>query len=194
MSESLEWKDKPVKYLRDRVVDQLKYNLVNDHLEIDEFEQLVKMALTTPSKSELFSLVTDLPAQVETGTKHQENELAAYKDKDSIINILSESKRKGVWFPPKQFRVLNILGETEIDFREVQPGPDLIYISLSCVLGAVKIIVPPGVNVVSNLKSILGAINDRSRGSLNPDLPTIVIGGKVILGEVTIKEKAVAER
>lgn len=193
MSASLEWKDKPVKYLRDKVVDQLKYNLANNHLEIDEFEQLVKIALSTQSKSELLSLTTDLPAKDQTEIKTQEQELEAYKDKESMISILSETKRKGMWIPPKQLRVLTVLGDSEIDFREVQLGPDLTYISLGCWLGSSKIIVPPGVNVVSNVKNILGSINNGSQGRMNPDSSTIVIDGKVILGEVTItvKEKAI---
>ncbi len=190
---SLEWKDKPVKYLRDKVVDQLKYNFGNNHLEIDEFEQLVKIALSTQSKSELLSLTTDLPAKDKTEIKTQEQELEAYKDTESIISILSETKRKGMWIPPKQLRVLTVLGDSEIDFREVQLGPNLTYISLGCCLGASKIIVPPGVNVVSNVKNILGSINNGSQGRMNPDSSTIVIDGKVILGEVTItvKEKAI---
>ncbi|MBT4269629.1 MAG: hypothetical protein HOD85_35935 [Deltaproteobacteria bacterium] len=189
---SQEWKDKPVKYLRDKVVDQLKYNLAHDHLEIDEFERLVRMALSTQSKTELLSLVTDLPPKDKTAIKNQELKLVDYENKESMINILSASKRKGMWVAPKQLRVLTVLGETEIDFREVRLGPDLSYISLDCWLGAVKIIIPPGVNVVSNVKNILGAMDSRSQGSMNPDSPTIVIEGKVVLGEVTIhkREKA----
>ncbi len=189
MSVSLEWRDKPVKYLRDKVVDQLKYNLVNDHLETDEFEQLVRLALSTQSKSELLSLVTDLPAKTEMAQKTQEHELEASRDKESMISILSASKRKGIWIPPQQLRVLTILGETEIDFRDVQLGPDLTYISLGCWLGAVKIIVPPEINVVSNVKNILGSIDNRSHARMNPNSPTIVIEGKVMLGEVTVTVK-----
>ena len=36
MSASREWKDKPVKYRRDKVVDQLKYNLANNHSDYCE--------------------------------------------------------------------------------------------------------------------------------------------------------------
>jgi uncharacterized protein YjbI with pentapeptide repeats/class 3 adenylate cyclase len=192
-SSSQEWKDEPVKYLRDKVVDQLKYNLAHDHLEIDEFERLVRMALSTQSKAELLSLVTDLPPKDKTGIKNQGLKLVDYENKESMINILSASKRKGMWVAPKQLRVLTVLGETEIDFREVRLGPDLSYISLDCWLGAVKIIVPPGINVVSNVKNILGAMDSRSQGSMNPDSPTIVIEGKVVLGEVTIQKREMAK-
>lgn len=74
MSSELEWRDRPVKYLRDKVVNQLKYNLSKDHLEIDEFEQLVKIALSTQSKKELFSLLNDLPKENESGITDQNRE------------------------------------------------------------------------------------------------------------------------
>ncbi len=188
---SPEWKDRPVKYLRDKVVDQLKLNLAKNHLEIDEFEQLVNIALSTQSKSELLSLTNDLPTKDETEIKNQELELEAYRDKDSLISILSNLKRKGNWVSPKQLRVVTVLGAAEIDFREVSFDSDFTYISLDCWFGEVNIIVPPGVNVVSNVKNIVADIDNRSQRSINPDSPTIVIEGKVIFGEFTIKQKTI---
>ncbi len=194
MSISLEWKDKPVKYLRDKVVDQLKFNLEKNHLEIDEFEQLVKIALSTQSKSELLSLTNDLPTKDETEIKNQELELEVYRDKDSLISILSDLKRKGNWVSPKQLRVVTVLGAAEIDFREVSFDSDFTYISLDCWFGEVNIIVPPGVNVVSNVKNIVADIDNRSQRRINPDSPTIVIEGKVIFGEFTIKQKTIKKK
>ena len=189
MSLSLEWKDRPVKYLRDKIVDQLKYNLVHDHLEIEEFEQLVQLALRTPSKSELLSLIADLPKKEDFEIENQEQELAPYRKQESIVGILSQSKRKGMWIPSKQLKVVSILGETELDFRDVKLAPGLTYISLECWLGASTIIIPAGVNVVSNVKNILGSVDGGSQGRMNPDSPTIVLEGKVILGELNIKVK-----
>lgn len=183
---TLEWKDKPVKYLRDNVVDRLKCHLANNHLEIDEFEQRVTVALCTQSKSELLSLTADLPAQDKTDITNQELELAAYRDTTSIINILSAAKGTETWVPPKQLRVLTVLSTTEVDFRGVQLESDVTYISLGCWLGASTIIVPPEVNVVSRIKNMLGSVDSGSQGRMNPDSPTLVIEGKAILGEVRI--------
>ena len=187
MSSSLGWEDKPVKYLRDRVVDQLKYNYSQNHLELDEFEQLVRTALSTQSKSELMSLIADLPTKEIAVVKSHEGKLMAPEDHESMTNILSASKKRGIWIPPKQLKVLTVLGEAEIDFREAQLGSGLTYISLVCWLGSVKIIVPPEVNVVSNIKNILGDVDSCSQGRMAPDASTIVIEGKVVLGEVKIK-------
>ncbi len=186
MSSSLEWKDRPVKYLRDKVVDQLKYNLANDHLEIDEFEQLVRIALSTPSKSELLSLTTDLPTIDSIDPKVQAQELIAYDNKESVTCILSESRDKKLGKLPKQLKVLTVMGDSEVDLRDVELDADLTYITLACWLGNSKIIVPPDVNVVLNVKNVLSSLKNESPRRMNPDSPTIVIDGKVILGEVTI--------
>ena len=186
MSSSLEWRDKPVKYLRDKVVDQLKYSFAHDHLETDEFDQLVRLALNTQSKTELLSLVSDLPVKTADDLVTQERDLAILEESESITNILSESKRIGIWTPPKYLKVLNVLGDSQIDFRDVQLERELFYISLTCCLGNVKLIIPPDVNVVVKLKGILSSIDGNSHRRLDPESPTIVIEGKVILGDVKI--------
>lgn len=194
MSTSLEWKDKPVKYLRDQVVDQLKYNLTHNHLEIDEFDQMVRIALNTQSKTELLSLTTDLPAKTESDLENINQELARINEFESFTNILSSSKRKGIWTVPKLLKVLNVLGDTLLDFRDVQLKPEIKYLSLNCILGNVKIIIPPDVNVVSNIKNVLGAVKGESYAPMNPNSPTIVIEGKVVLGDVTIEVKKPSNR
>ena len=71
---------------------------------------------------------------------------------------------------------------------------NLTYISLVCWFGEVNIIVPPGINVISNVKNIVADIDNRSQRRINPDSPTIVIEGEVIFGELTIKEKAIKKK
>ncbi len=117
MSTTLEWKDKPVKYLRDQVVDQLKYSLANDHLEIEELEQLVRLALSTPNKAELLSLTVDLPVKESVALQSPERELVAYQEQESITDFISGSKRSGVWVPPKQLNILSVMSDTRIDFE-----------------------------------------------------------------------------
>ncbi len=194
MSSSLEWRDQPVKYLRDKVVDQLKYNLSQDHLEMSEFEQLVKIAVSTKSKSELLSLVNDLPQKSEVRKISPQKELVSDIDKGTMISVFSESVRKGKWEPPKQLKVITVFGGAKIDFREAHLGPEIKYISIGCCFGGVDIIVPPGVNVVSNAMSVFGGIDNRSSGEIGPDSPTIIIDGLVVFGGVTIKVKSIGKK
>jgi hypothetical protein len=56
-------------------------------------------------------------------------------------------------------------------------------------MGEVKIIVPPGVNVLCQIKSIMGGVNNKSRGKMDSASPTIVVQGRVVMGEAKITVK-----
>lgn len=189
MNSLVEWKDRPVKYLRDKVISQLKYNLGKDHLEIEEFDQMMRVALSTQSKSELFSLVADLPKDDSPETQESDYKPDVYRNRDMLVSVMSEQKRIGNWFSSKQLRVITVMGASEIDFRDVRFKSDLLYISLDCWFGEVRVIVPPGVNVISNVLTIAAAAGNKNRTRLDPNAPTIVIEGKVLFGELSIKEK-----
>lgn len=181
-----DWNDKPVKYLRDKVIDQLKYNYAQNNLEAEEFERLVSIALSTQSKSELVSLVADLPKSNGSESKLQAKGLMPTKDKGSIICVFSGINRKGVWIPPKQLKIITVFGGAEIDFRQAQFG-EITYVTIGCCFGGVEIIVPPGFNVVSNATAIFGGIDNPSDTPTDPNSPTIVIEGLVIFGGVSVK-------
>lgn len=195
---SQNWQDKPVKYLRDTVVDQLQDHLAANHLEVDEFEQRVHVALNTQSKAELMALTADLPAPVKTAITQQKQPPLSqtapqtaplpelYADTQTITCIMSESKRNGIWAPSKHIQALIVMGDTTIDFRDVQIRSDVTHIAINCWMGEVKIIVPPGVNVLCQVKSIMGAVKNNSRGKMDSSAPTIVIQGRVVMGEVKI--------
>lgn len=188
MKDLVEWKDKPVKFLRDQVIEQLKFNLTKGHLEIDEFEQMVRFSLTTQSKKELLSLAEDLPEKELVPASSVDFD--AYEAKESVISILSNQKKGGRWAPSKLLRVLTVLGSAEINFCEAPVKEQVTYIALDCWLGEVKIVIPEGVNIISNVKTILANCNHRGESQITVNAPTIVIEGKVVLGEVSIEEKS----
>lgn len=189
MTSSLEWKDRPVKYLRDKVVEQLKASYARDHLELEEFEQMVQLALSTQSRSELLSLTADLPEGNSPVVRDELKELSVYRDVETISCILSENRKKGIWVPSKQLNIITVMGDSIVDFRGAEIKEDVIYINLKCLLGACKIIVPPSVNVIANVKSIMASMDCDSKQKWNPDFPTIVIEGKVVMGEVKMEVK-----
>lgn len=189
MTSSLEWKDRPVKYLRDKVVEQLKASYAKDHLELEEFEQLVQLALSTQSKSELLSLTADLPESESPVVRDEIRELSAYRDVETISCFLSENRKKGIWVPSKQLNITTVMGDSIVDFRGAEMKEDVIYIQLKCWMGATRIIVPPTVNVITNVKSIMASMDSDSSQKWNPDFPTLVIEGNVVMGEVKIEVK-----
>jgi hypothetical protein len=187
MTPTTEWQDKPVKYLRDVVIEQLKYNLANNHLETEEFDQLVRLALSTQSRRELLSLTKDLPVKGGAGPVDRTGRAPAETDPASVVCILSSSKRPAV--PAGELGELNVttvLGELELDFRGVRLMSDLTEVMVKCWMGEVRIIVPPGLNVVCSLKSLLADVENRAHSMMDPAQKTVVFRGKVVLGEFKI--------
>lgn len=111
------------------------------------------------------------------------------KDIDFMISIFSGSSRKGIWTPPRMLKVVSFFGGTKIDFRESRFGTEQTFISVKCCFGGVDIIVPPGVNVDSNIISIFGGVDNRSSAPASLDTPRIKIDGVMVFGGIKIKVK-----
>src|SRR3954468_13337067 len=74
-----------------------------------------------------------------------------------IVSILGNRGVKGPWVLPTHLRVATILGNTDIDLREAQLSSDTSVIEILCVMGNVKIIVPPDVIVECDGEPFLGS-------------------------------------
>ncbi len=115
MNLPVEWKDEPVKILRDRVIEQLKYNYAHDHLEDDEFEKRLDIATNTKSKKELLLTIEDLPdfkidevkPSKKTGVSINKSEVS---ESEFLVHVFSGTTRKGIWNPPKKLNVVSIFG------------------------------------------------------------------------------------
>ena len=201
MNLSVEKGDKPIKFFRDKIISELKENYVHDNLEDHEFEKRLEIATNTQSKNELLSLISDLPEMmgVETSEKKQkEIEYSGNRENNEnvgmMISIFSGSDRAGAWNPPKRLNVINIFGGSKIDLREACLAPNETKISIMCIFGGVDIVVPPGVNVISNGISIFGGIGNKSSGEMRPNTPTVIVNGFVLFGGMDIKVKTIKKK
>ena len=193
MNSPVEWEDKPVKILRDKVITKLKTHYALDHLDNDDFEQRLDVATNTKSKKELLSLITDLPEVQSSDAEQKQKYPLINKDEirnaETITNIFGGTDRTGVWLPPKQLNVLNIFGGTDIDFREAKLKAGETKITITCIFGGMNIIVPPGINVITNIISIFGGTDNKTSGEVFPEAPTIVIEGFAMFGGIDIEVK-----
>ena len=67
---------------------------------------------------------------------------------DRMVTVLSESKRRGRWrLRGHALRATTVLGNLELDLREVLTDAQVIEVTGSCWFSDVKVIVPEGVEV-----------------------------------------------
>ena len=68
-----------------------------------------------------------------------------------VINVIGEQRLSGRWRLPGRLRVVNLVGEVDLDLREVVVGqtlPDnVVEISVFSMIGEVNVTVPEGIEV-----------------------------------------------
>ncbi|MEE9282387.1 MAG: adenylate/guanylate cyclase domain-containing protein [Myxococcota bacterium] len=106
----------------------------------------------------------------------------------TAFSILSNLKRSGAWEPPEHLRVIHILGNAHLDFRDAAMLDGTTELSIFAVLGNARIIVPPELDVNASGSGVLGSFEHIARESGDPDMPLLRIRGLAVLGNVHIRE------
>ena len=79
-----------------------------------------------------------------------------------------------------------IFGGLTVNMRNVILSGDVV-INVTAIFGGIDIILPPNVQVVSNLVPILGGMDNKYPSSNDPNAPKIIINGTASFGGVDVK-------
>ena len=193
---------------REKAIELISERFSEDIIDGDEMERRLELVHAATTLEDLAEVTDDLrspkkKAEPETAlvpARRGPNALARsdeVADETRTVTILGEARRDGRWVPARRTRVLNVLGETTLDFREARLGPGVTTVQVKVVLGNLKVIVPPGLDVAIECPAILSSIKrDESIGSFEPaaaDDPSLRVQGSVILGELRIEERLPGE-
>jgi hypothetical protein len=188
--------DKPIAKLREETIDQLILNYSHGELSFESFERRLDQALDAETHDELLALTADLDLVVDSAFREQKRREFGFMadshddmSEQRIISIFGNSKREDVWDVPKEIEVFDIFGNTILDFSEARFTSMTTYINVSCVFGNVLLYIPEGIKVVSNVSCILGEVKGKAPFSRGVDVPTIILDGFVLFGNVKIKSK-----
>jgi hypothetical protein len=188
--------DKPIARLREETIDQLTLNYSHGELSLEAFKRRLDQALDAETHNSLLSLTKDLDLVVDsTFMEHKKRELSFMTDSNAavnekkIINIFGSSNRQGTWDVPDEIGVLNILGDTTLDFDEAKFTSMTTRINVSSIFGSLKIYVPEGVNIISNVSCILANVKDKASYGKDADEPTIILDGFILFSDIKIKLK-----
>ena len=105
----------------------------------------------------------------------------------AIRTVLGSTHRTARWHLTDEVDVLTALGRSSFDLRLVETtGRPTAEISVTCILGTVTLIVPPGTLVVLDGNSLLArAVSQVEPGEISA-LPRIEVTATTILGRVKI--------
>lgn len=104
-----------------------------------------------------------------------------------IRTVLGSTHRTARWHLTDEVDILTALGRSSFDLRLVETtGRPVAEISVTCVLGTVNLVVPPGTLVVLDGNSFLArAISEVEPGDVS-GLPRIEVTATTILGRVRV--------
>ncbi len=192
--------DRPLKKIREEVIDQLVMNYGHNEITLKAFEERLDIAMETEDRDALQKLVADL--ELSTDTEYQQtkakklskdknyfadNPSESYQEHESILKILSSSEKSGPWVVGGKIETTSILSDFTLDFTEAEFTQPVVRIKMLSILTSDTIYVPEGVRVVCNVTSILGSIKNQVFGNTDENAPTIIIEGFSILSSMDIK-------
>jgi hypothetical protein len=180
---------------RERVIQQLSDHFANDRLSLEELETRMELAYKASSSADLQRLTADLPsvaaAPVPAALPAEELAVMA-PDRERLVSVMSETRRRGAWIVPQRLDLIALMSDTTIDLTQAALPTGIIDIHVRSICAAVKIVVPPGIQVVSRLSSLMGSV----RGGGEPNVGggeewktgTVVrLSGWVLMAEVQTK-------
>lgn len=147
---------------RERVIQQLSEHFANDRLSLDELESRMELAYKAASVADLQRLTADLPSGTAVpvpAPTPAEVLPALAPDRDRIFAVMSETSRRGAWVVPQRLDLLAVMADTTIDLTQAALPTGIIDIHIRSVCAAVKIVVPPGLQVVNRLSSLMGSVS-----------------------------------
>ncbi len=184
---------------RELTISALSERFADGDIDLDEFEDRLDRAHAASGVDELESLVGDLApfeaATAPTARAAPDAALAARPERKTVVSILSERRRDGAWRAPEYLRVMTILGNTTIDFRDVALPAGVTELRIASVLGRVELIVPPGLAVECEGTAILGQVEELHRAppAPDPERPLLRVSGTFMLGQLEVTTRLPGE-
>lgn len=197
---------------REETIERLSEAFARDIITLEAFEQRVDRAFACRAVGEFDALLADLGpvpaphARVRVATEPlaraatlaaRPSELAPRAPERVALSVLGNVERRGRFSLPRFGRALSVLGNLELDLRDVAFPLGVTELRVSTVLGNVEIIVPPHLAVETQGSGILGSFASIARRPLDArDEPVLRIVGIATLGNVEIRTlpRALPER
>lgn len=184
--------DKPISLERERekVVDLLSQHFAHDNLGLDELERRMERVYQATSVQALRELTRDLPTaeSVAPARAPAPVPVAFLPEEGRIVSIMAQTKRTGLWQPPRFLDLWCLMSETQLDLTQAQLQPGVTEIDVRALMAQVKIIVPPGVRVVCQPSAIMAEVSDETSNPppVGSGAPVVRITGPVIMSELKV--------
>ena len=169
---------------RDALVAQLRQDMVEGRLTVDEFTDRIEAAYDSQTRAELEVLRRDLPA---AGPGEAVAVRSQRRPSRWSIGIMGGSARKGRWRIEGRTNAVAVMGGCHLDLREAElDGPE-VTINALAFMGGINIVVPDDVEVDVSGFSFMGGRNVGSaKKSPPPGAQVVRIRGFSFMGGLNV--------
>ena len=175
---------------RDRTIELLSEHFAQDNLTLDQLEQRIDLAYQASSIPALRELTKDLQTDAGAVVARPAAPLPEVfaPERDRIVSIMANTKRRGTWQPPRHLDVWSVMSETLLDLTEARLLAGVTEIHLRAIMASVKVIVPPGVRVVVQPSAFMAEVSDEvlEQPPVGSQAPVVRITGRVIMTELKV--------
>jgi hypothetical protein len=183
---------------RDHVAQLLGEALAEGRLDADEHAERIEGVYAAKTLGQLRPFLADLPvnfappsaaglggASVPVSGRGG-RDVGIPPAPDRVVAVFGEQKRRGRWLIRNGLDVKAVFGSVELDLTEAVLEQRELTVSVTSILGEVKLIVPDGVLVVNEGTAVLGERNMELApiGPYTADTPIVHVRGLTVLGNV----------
>src|SRR5690242_4922341 len=146
-------------------------------IDIDEFEERSALVSQARLRTDLDSLVEDLPgpgAIVTTAT-----------DRVELRGVLGSLKRQGEWIVPTRLSLVRRMGSVDLDLTKARFAGPIVVIELDMKFGSVDIRLPDGASAsIDDVEVLVGSARDHRKDAPAEGSPHVILSGRSVCGSV----------
>jgi predicted membrane protein len=176
---------------KEKLTEELSKQYSQNNISLEEYERLIEYVNKIETNKEL-TIIKKIAEEVNSLTINGNNIKIANKNYvKNHYTILSSQKIYGSMLNEIGGNIITILGDTRIIININDFTQNEIIVNIKTILGDTIIYVPENVMVINKAVPLLGDINIDTRisNSKNVEKTKLIITGKIILGDLTIKTK-----
>jgi hypothetical protein len=149
-------------------------------IDISEFEERSSQVSYARTRTELDSLVGDLPGPGAIVT--------SAADRVELRGWMGSLKRHGEWTVPTRLALVRRMGSVELDLIKARFAGPVVVIELDMKCGSVEIRLPEGASAsIDDVEVYVGSASDKRKNGPAEGTPHVVLTGRVVCGSVVLR-------
>ncbi len=181
---------------RNQVVDVLQAAYVGGRITLTEHTERTEAALRARTFADLAALTGDLvpvpvpvppSAPAPAPAPHLVRTEGASAASDQLSTVMSTVKRNGPWRVRRHSVANNLMGSIHLDLTQATFDASVVEVNGTTMLGTLFLRVPAGTTIRDETTKVLGSTSIKDVGEPDPSMPTVVISGTNVLGDVKVR-------